>query len=129
MAKYGYGYTKQKTCGIATEYAVRLGNRSVDKPLTLAWSEGFRNRWHDIRVQKPRAFDYGRANMAKEDKRFNYFSNLEKIPRKYNLFDKPNIIYNMHEKGISVDHKTPHIIYVAANPPVVISRKAKLLQC
>ena len=41
MAKYGYGYIRQKVCDIATDYAVLLGKRSCDGPFTLNWFRKF----------------------------------------------------------------------------------------
>lgn len=32
MAAYGYGYTRQECVNIASEYAVHLGKRTMDKP-------------------------------------------------------------------------------------------------
>lgn len=127
MAKYGYGYTKQETVDIATEYAIRLGKRRPENPLTLAWFEGFRSRWADIKVQKPRSLDHVRAKMANRDTIQSYFNNLETTLKKYNLTDKPHLIFNVDEKGISMDHKPPHIVHVTANPPAVTSGKSKTI--
>ncbi len=54
MADYGYGYTRQETADIASEYATQLGKRSKDQPLTIRWMEGFFKRWPEMKVLKPR---------------------------------------------------------------------------
>ncbi|XP_045178154.2 uncharacterized protein LOC123538252 [Mercenaria mercenaria] len=125
MAGYGYGYTKQETVDIATDYAIRLSKRTKSNPLTLAWFEGFRNRWPDVKVHKPRSLEQLRAKMANEKNVNTYFDNLRGTLDQYDLHDKPHLIFNIDEKGISLDHKPPHIVHVHANPPAVTTGKSK----
>ncbi|KAH3752661.1 hypothetical protein DPMN_187282 [Dreissena polymorpha] len=49
MTQYGYGYTKQETVDIATDFAIQLCKRTKEQPLTLTGFEGFRNRWPEIK--------------------------------------------------------------------------------
>jgi hypothetical protein len=39
-----------------------------------------------------------------------YFDNLEQCISRHGLRDKPHLIYNIDEKGISVEHKPPYIV-------------------
>ena len=53
MAAYGYGYSREEIVDLATEYAVQLGKRPKNQPLTLQWFRKFRGRWPDVKVLKP----------------------------------------------------------------------------
>ena len=44
VANFGYGCTRQEVCDIASDYAVKLGKRQSDKPLTLNWFRRFIKR-------------------------------------------------------------------------------------
>lgn len=44
MAEFGHGYTAKECTDIACDYAVQLGLRSADQPLTCKWLTGFRSR-------------------------------------------------------------------------------------
>ena len=66
MAGMGYGYTQQDCVDVASIYAVELGLRTKDKPLTMSWMRGFIGKWPEIRVQKPRGLEFARAKMANE---------------------------------------------------------------
>lgn len=52
MAELGYGFTISEVVDKATNYAVYLGKRSKDKPLSIKWYKGFRDRWPELRVCK-----------------------------------------------------------------------------
>ena len=127
MADYGYGYTMQEVADIATEYAVLLGKRTHDNPLTLRWIEGFRTRWPEIKVSKPRNLEHVRAKMTSEITVNTYFQNLQKALIKHNVLDKPHRIFNIDEKGISLDHKAPHIVSCSAGPLAVTTGKSKTI--
>jgi hypothetical protein len=47
--------------------------------------------------------------MAKENVVMSYFDSLEQCLRKHDLLDKPNLIYNIDEKGVSIEHRPPKI--------------------
>ena len=110
VANLGYGYTRQEVVDIASDYAYALGVRPTDKPLTLNWFVKFAGRWPEIRVVKPRALEIQRAKCTSDEVVENYFAELEKILIKYNLKDKPHLIFNVDEKGVTQDHKPPSIV-------------------
>ena len=66
MADFGYGYTRQECVDLATDFAVQLGKRESDKPLSMKWMKGFLSRWPEIRVLKPRGLEHVRAKMTSE---------------------------------------------------------------
>ncbi|XP_045214877.2 uncharacterized protein LOC123564977 [Mercenaria mercenaria] len=110
MARYGYGYTVQECVDLASDYAVQLGKRPKDKPLSTKWLKGLRERWPKIKRFTPRALEHVRAKMAKESVISEYFENLQTCVNKYDLTDKPHLILNVDEKGVSVNHKPPGIV-------------------
>ena len=102
--------------------AVQLGKRSKEKPLTFKWIYGFLKRWPDLRVLKPRGLEYARAKMASETAVSNYFDNLQQCLDEHGLTDKPHLIFNLDEKGITTEHKPPCVIGSATHcPPAVTS--------
>ncbi|XP_060556927.1 uncharacterized protein LOC132717474 [Ruditapes philippinarum] len=127
MANYGYGYTMQECVDIATEYAVSVGKRTRDNPLTLRWMDGFRKRWPEVKVSNPRSIEHVRAKMTSEATVNAYFSNLLTTLTKNDLLDKPHRIFNVDEKGISLNHKPPHIVSCSTGPPAVTTGKSKTI--
>lgn len=110
MGEVGYGYSLQETLNLATDYAVHLGLRDKQHPLSLQWLNSFLSRWPDLKVKKPRSIDIARAKSATESAVTNYFTELETILTKYNLKNKPHMVYNVDEKGLSTQHQPPKII-------------------
>ena len=126
MANYGYGYTLQECVNIASDYAVQLGKRAKDNPLTVKWMNGLRKRWPEIKTFSPRALEHVRAKMTSESTVNKYFEDLERCLKKHDLLDKPHLIYNVDEKGVSINHKPPNIVAGAdVCPQSVTSGKGK----
>lgn len=111
MASFGYGYTRKEVTNMASDYAIQLRKRTnQQKPLTLKLFRGFMKRWPDLRVVKPRALEYQRAQSSNPANVKRYFVELSSILTKYNLFDKPHRIFNVDEKGITLNHAPPHVV-------------------
>ncbi|XP_041376339.1 uncharacterized protein LOC121388791 isoform X2 [Gigantopelta aegis] len=110
MASYGYGYTRQEVIDIATDYAVKLGKRISEKPFTLGWLYLFIRRWPELRLIKPRALEQFRAKCTSSTVVCSYFDELENIITKYSLYDKPHLIFNVDEKGITQNHSPPRVV-------------------
>ena len=110
VAKYGYGYTREDVVEIASDYCVRLGKRGSNNPLTINWFRGFIKRWPELHVIKPRALALQRAKSTTSLVVQNYFSELDKVLTKYNLKDKPHLIFNVDEKGITNNHSPPYVV-------------------
>ena len=125
MANIGYGYARQEVVNLATDYAVLLGKREKSNPLTLRWFDGFIGRWPELRVLKPRSLEHLRAKAANPENVQKYFKELNDIMIKYNLLDKPHLIINVDEKGISQNHAPPQIVAGRdVHPPAVTSGKS-----
>ncbi|XP_052258629.1 uncharacterized protein LOC127863270 [Dreissena polymorpha] len=126
MADLGYGYTQQECIDVASQFAVQLGKRTVDTPLSMMWMKGFLKRWPEMRVVKPRTLDHVRAKMASEKMVSNFFESYQKCLQKHDLQDKRHLLYNIDEKGVSIDHKPPYIV-ASSNYPAqaVTSGKGK----
>ena len=110
MATYGYGYTRQEVTDLATDFAHMLNKKPKESVLTLRWFEGFIKRWPELRVLKPRSLEIQRAKCGNIANVESYFKELESVMRKYDLLDKPHLIFNVDEKGITLDHKPPQIV-------------------
>ncbi|XP_052088188.1 uncharacterized protein LOC127725302 [Mytilus californianus] len=111
MAQLGYGYNRQEVVDIATDYAVMLDKKTkIDKPLTLTWFYGMLGRWPDLKVVKPRALEVARAKAANKENITKYFNELEKALLKYDLMDKPHLIYNVDEKGVTINHNPSKVV-------------------
>ena len=55
-----------------------------------------------------------------------YFEELERVIKKYNLQDKPHLIFNVDEKGITQNHSPPHIVSdIDYHPQSVTSGKSQ----
>ncbi|KAJ8311237.1 hypothetical protein KUTeg_011194 [Tegillarca granosa] len=110
MAEIGYGYTRRETLNLASDYAVHLGYRDQDHPLSFRWLKNFLSRWPAMKVQKPRELEAVRAKCTSEEVIDRYFKELKTILDKYNLNDQPGRIFNVDEKGITTDYKPPNVV-------------------
>lgn len=105
MASLGYGYTRREVVDIATDFAQVLQKRDRKNPLTMRWYQCFMSRWeNDIKLVKPRPLEIQRAKVGNQRSLNFYFDELEKVITKYNLKDKPHLIFNVDEKGIQQNH-------------------------
>ena len=126
MASYGYGYTRQECVNIASDITIQLGKRAKGNPLSLKLFLGFIKRWPELRVLKPRGLEYTRARMTSETTVSSYFENLQKCLNEHGLVDKPHLIFNLDEKGVTTEHKPPYVIgSVTHCPPAVTPGRGK----
>lgn len=110
MAEIGYGYSRTETINLASDYAVHLGLRDREHPLSLRWLYKFLNRFPELSVKKPRSLEAARARSATRQAITNYFKELNKILVDNNLLKRPEAIYNVDEKGLLTNHKPPKIV-------------------
>ncbi|CAC5359072.1 unnamed protein product [Mytilus coruscus] len=110
MASYGYGYTRQEDTDLATDFAHTINIKPRNEELTLRWFEGFIKRWPELRVVKSRSLEIQRAKCGSVANVEKYFASLEHVVHKYNLQDKPHLIFNIDEKGITMNHKPPNVV-------------------
>lgn len=110
MAEIGYGYSRQETINLASDYAFRLGLRRKEHSLTDRWLYTFLGRFPELNVKKPRSLEISRAKCVTKEAIDKYFDTLNNILVKYHLVDKPHLIYNVDEKGLKTEHKPPKIV-------------------
>lgn len=127
LAAVCYGYTRAEVLNMASDYAVSLGKREkTDKPFSMQWFYSFMNRWPELHVVKPSSLSEQRARCASEETISNYFAELEKILIKYDLKDKPHLIYNIDEKGINTEFRPPNVVAGKYyQPQMVMSERSK----
>ena len=127
VALLRYGYTRQEVVDLASDFAVHVRKRTVNNPFTLNWFNRFIKRWPELRVIKPRGLEQCRAHSASVPVVSKYFVELEKILKKYQLKDKPHLIFNMDEKGITQYHTPPAVVLGnKIHPSAVTAGKSKL---
>ncbi|KAH3725073.1 hypothetical protein DPMN_050902 [Dreissena polymorpha] len=96
---------------LAGELAYKLGKRSSDKPLSNCCLYSFLKRWGDrVTSLKPSSLETTRAKATTPEHIGASFENLEKAVALHMLQDRPELIYNMDETGISPEHRPPNII-------------------
>ena len=124
MSSYGYGYSRSEVVDIGSTYAVSLGKRDEDHPLSLMWFHNFMKRWPELKVKKPRGLELQRAKATTEGAVTSYFDELSKILTKYDLKNSPERIYNIDEKGLKQNHSPPYVVAADGNaPPAITSGK------
>ena len=118
--------TQGKNVELATDYALQFGKRPQDKPFTLNWFRRFIVRWPELRILKPHALEQQRAKCTSESVVLSYFVELERVIKKYNLQDKPHLICNVDEKGITKNNSPLHIVSaIDYHPQSVTSGKSQ----
>ncbi|XP_060602824.1 uncharacterized protein LOC132755901 [Ruditapes philippinarum] len=110
MAEVGYGYSRQETINLASDFAVSLGLRDRNHPLTDRWLYQFIRRWPELNIKKPRSLDMARARRTTREAIDCNFDALNNIMVKYHLLAKPHLTYNVDEKGLNSEHKPPKIV-------------------
>ena len=106
---YGYGLNIKEVIALASDYAVCLGKRTPDKPLSPRWFYKFMARNPLLKTGKPQSLDVYRARASSKDNVVKYFDNLKKCMDDAGVTDKPHLIYNVDEKGLTAQY-TPHKI-------------------
>ena len=128
MSLCGYGYSRAEVVDMATEYAVCLGKRDKEHPLSLKWFRGFMSRWPELKVLKPRGLQLQRAKATTLECVTNYYKELGSILDKYNIRERPERIYNVDEKGLSTSHPPPSVVTgLGCKPPAVTSGSRSLV--
>ena len=121
MGAVVYGYTRAEVISLGSEYAVHLGKREKEHPLTEQWFYNLLSRWPEMKVCKPRSLSELRAKTTSQESINTYFTELGRIMDKYNLKDKPACIYNVDEKGITQNYSPPQVVSGVDTKPSVIS--------
>lgn len=111
---------------LASDLSVHLHKRDRSQPLGRMCFSGFKSRWPQIKVNKPRSLSLIRARAASPQTIESYYAELEKILDKYNLKNRPESIYNIDEKCISTEHNPPYVVSsCTVTPQAVTSPRGK----
>ena len=105
MARFGYGYSVQECFDLASDFATQLDERSKDKPLSIKWMKGIRDMRPEKKVH-PKSFGACPCKNGRRKCFAEYSENFQASIEKYDLADKPHLIFNIDEKGISINQKT-----------------------
>lgn len=128
MANIGYGYSRQEVVDVASNFAVHLNKRTRDNPMSLKWFYSFLGRWPELKVIKPRSLEISRAKSATIENVDKYFEELKNVMEKYDLIDKPHLIFNIDEKGITINHSPPRVVTGSEmHPQAVTSGKSSTI--
>ena len=90
-----------------------LGRRPVElkgRPLSKTWFKLFMRRWPTLKLVSPSKLEMNRAKATTKEAMSNYFSELKRIMDKYQLYDKPGMVYNMDETNFNAEHKPPKVV-------------------
>lgn len=126
MAKLGYGYSRGELIDQASNYAVFVGKRDQGHPLSDRWYRGFMDRWPELKLVKPRSLVQYRAQATSEETVSAYFTDLKLALLKDSLMDKPELIYNVDEKGIQTEHSPPYIVCSENSTPAITSSRTAI---
>ena len=122
MSEIGYGYTRAEVLSLASDYAVDLGVREKGSDLTMKWYYNFMRRWPELHAVKPSGLSELRAKAASPECIWKYFEELEFIIDRHGLRDKPQLIYNVDEKGINTGgSRPPNIVTVKGSAAQVVT--------
>ncbi|XP_021341733.1 uncharacterized protein LOC110442446 isoform X2 [Mizuhopecten yessoensis] len=109
LSKVGFEYIRAEVVRIASQYAVHLGVRDDEKPLSMKWFYKLKSRWPDLpTLGKVRTLPILQAKAASPQIVSSYYLLLEGIMKKYKLHDKPQCIYSINEKSLINDNNSVH---------------------
>ena len=123
MSQLGYGYSRSEVINQASSYAVFLGKRDEEHPLSDRWYRSFMDRWPELKKVKPRSLVNYRAQATSKETVSAYFDNLQSVLQRNNLINKPEHIYNVDEKGVQTEHRPPYIICADNSVPAITSSR------
>ncbi|XP_060572583.1 uncharacterized protein LOC132730626 [Ruditapes philippinarum] len=124
MAELGYGYSRTEVTSQASNFALFLGLRDKNHPLSDRWFRGFMDRWPEMKVLKPRALSNYRAQASSKEAISSFFDNLQSVLKDNNLMDSPELIYNVDEKGVQTEHSPPYIVCTSKTTPAITSARS-----
>ena len=110
MTSYEYGYTRHDVTDIATDYAHTINRQPRNEVVTLRRFEGFMNRCPELNVLKPHGLEIACAKCGIIENVEKYFESQEEVINKYGLQNKPHLIFNVDEKGLTSNHKPPNVV-------------------
>ncbi|KAJ8028895.1 hypothetical protein HOLleu_28147 [Holothuria leucospilota] len=111
LAKLGYPLTRSDVLQIATQTAVFLKvKKDPSHLLSQHWLNGFLSRWPELKVVRPSKLGMKRAKAITKESISKYFNELNNILIKYELKDKPHLIFNVDETGFNFEHRPTKVV-------------------
>lgn len=102
------GYPKSRKCVIALVQTV-CNKKGLKVTVSHGWWESFSRR-HAMVVRIPAKVSVARAKASDPVVISTYFDMYEKVLVEYDLFDKPNQIFNMDETGMPLEHRPTKVV-------------------
>ena len=79
MAEIGYGYSRQETLNVASDYAHHLGLCGKSHRLSLQWLYNFLKRWPELKGKAPRSLEIACVKSGTRPVIDAYFAELGRI--------------------------------------------------
>ena len=90
------------------------------------WYHHLMQRHPKLSLRSADPLSYARSTALDPERLSSYFDLLEKTLKEENLLDKPNLIYNMDESVMPLDHKQFKRIALKGSKKVVKHQRIKL---
>ena len=110
LARVGYPLSRREVISLAENSAVLLQKQRKNNQVGKRWFEGFMKRWPELKIGRPQKLSIKRAKSSSEEVVNNYFTELDHIMTKYNLKEKPHLIFNIDETGFQLEHSPPKCV-------------------
>lgn len=117
MEKWGFGLSRQETLELVKDYVEKNNLETPfknNKPGT-DWFINFKKR-HQLSVKKPQPVEYVRKKMTDPFVIYEYFEVLENTLVELNLFDRPDLIWNMDETSLCLDPTRTKVVGAVNKP-------------
>ena len=109
-ASMGYGFGKQQFIMYAGALATKYGKKFRNNVPCQQWWYRFSKRHGRLRLRQPEGTSTVRHNCMEPIKIVKYFVSLEEELTKLNVLNKPELIWNMDETGLSLEHKPRKVV-------------------
>ena len=109
-AKTGYGRSRKQIKKIAEDVAHDKGLLDKQKSVSDGWYHGFMKRQSHLSLRKGDPIASVRMECLEKETMTEYFQLLKTTLTENNLLNKPNLIYNVDETGMPLDHKPPKVV-------------------
>ncbi|CAF4151860.1 unnamed protein product, partial [Rotaria sordida] len=89
---------------LAKSYMMELGKAISPNSTLRDWFTGFMKRWSkQLKLGKTEKLEKNRSNACRKEVIDNWFQHLHEVLTKYNLFNRPEALWNVDEAGFTDD--------------------------
>ncbi|KAJ8048744.1 hypothetical protein HOLleu_01179 [Holothuria leucospilota] len=111
LAKCGYPLTRKDVIILASETAIFLKKPPQNaRNLSKRWLVRFMSRWPKLRFAKAQKLSMKRAKATSDETVQSYFPELDRILTKYDIQNKPHLIYNVDETRFQTEHTPSKVV-------------------